>query len=103
MSRTVQQPYWLTQEWMAHHFDYDPEQGYLKYPEGHPTRAGWKAGKYNKQGHFVIKVKGKTYSLRKLVYLMFTGIYPQRVFNTNREDPYSTRIEDLALEPSGKV
>lgn len=79
-----------------HHYEYDPEHGCLRFPKGHPTRAGKIAGAYVKKGHFLIKIKGRRYSLRKIIYFMLTGIYPDRVFNMNKADKLSTRIEDLA-------
>lgn len=97
MSEAIELPEWLTQEYLMHRYEYDPEHGYLRFPKGHPTRAGKVAGAYTNKGHFIIKIKGRRYSLRKIIYLMLTGVYPERVINTNKTDKLSTRIEDLAV------
>lgn len=83
----------VSQQLLHDLFTYKDGELYWKIAPCKSVNVNQKAGYYNKK-YYKIKIKNKTYSLHRLIYMMFYGYVPEFIDHIDN-NPKNNRIENL--------
>jgi hypothetical protein len=87
----------ITQERLHYLFNYDPETGLFTnlVTRSSRTQKGMVAGYSRKDGHILIKIKGKNYLLHRLAYVWMMGSFPVEEIDHRDGDPSNNRWDNI--------
>jgi len=88
----------FTQEFIKSIFDYDPDEGILRWKahRSNKVRKGAVAGSAQRNGYIEVGINGKQYLASKIAYCYVKGVWPNGVRHIN-EIPSDCRFNNLVL------
>jgi len=84
----------LTQEFLLNVFNYIDGEIYWKTKISRIVKVGKKAGSFDAKGYKEVGIKGKSYKVHRVIYMMFNGYLPKEIDHIDNNKA-NNRIENL--------